>query len=194
MEGFDAGDIVIPMIKLIQGTSNVKAGRSGQFINTNTNEVSDHAELILITYSKEEKDWNDGKGPKPQYKFLALDMVTKMPVFLYVGGTSLWPAKAYLNVFWQQGVPLWYAVTGIASVSKDNKAGLGKYYVMAFEAMSDTDEATRKECYDFYTKYGHKMIDSKFEEDVEEAAGIQDVNPSERRPEDDDIKLEDVPL
>jgi len=181
MEHFDPSDIEVPYVKLIQGSSDVADGRPGQFLNA-AGKVVDEISLILITYTKEEKVFEDqesgDKRAYEQYRFLCLDPITKWPVFLVARGTSMWPAKKYLNQFIQAGEPLWSQITTVASVKKENKQGKGKYFVMAFESMGDTDEAMKAYAWSFFDKMGRKMIQSTEAEDrdvTEERVNTDDV-------------------
>lgn len=201
MEHFDPADLEVPYIKLIQGTSDVKAGRPGQFINTTSNEVFDAKELILISYAKETKTYENKQTGVPdvkeQYRFLAIDPVNKFPAFVVAGGTSLWAAKKYLNQFFQAGMPLFSAVTSISSVSKENKRGLGKYHVVNFEAKGDTPDDLKAFALDFWTKYGKKMIASAEKEDRAAIADVEDYSqPSHAfdNGEQPETNLADVPF
>lgn len=187
MEHFGADDLIVPFIKLIQGTSDVKDGRPGQFINTTTNKVFDSKEFIIITYKPEYVKFKKDDGTEeevPQYRILAIDPETKWPVFIVARGTSIWPFKNYLNKFWQEGRPLYSALTGVGSVKKDNKAGKGVYHVLAFEEMQEMDDATIAWCYSFYEKYGKKMTESP---EIEKQEVVGDNS-------DDEIKIEDIPM
>lgn len=137
LEAFDAEELMIPYIRLIQGASKVDHGNPGQFINSSTGKVQDLHNIVFVCFSKDMvafKDPNTNLPGEPQrrYKLLGIDIDNRYPVILAVtSGSSIGAIKVLLNSFYQEGIPLYERVVKMSSEKKIGQRGA--YFTLRFE-------------------------------------------------------------
>lgn len=146
MEEFDAEELVVPFIRLIQATSDVKNGNPGQLINSSTNQAFDSLDVVFIGYSKgyvsfEDPKTKEKKPPQREYRLLAIDQKTKYPLIFNVTSiTSIGEVKRLLNSFYQASCPMWSEIVRVSGQKRSGKSGI--YYALSFENLEEnTDEA-----------------------------------------------------
>jgi hypothetical protein len=179
MGQFDAEDMSIPFIRLIQPTSKVENGNPGQLINSATNQVMDKIEVVFIAFAK---DWvtfkdpktNVDKKPQRQYKFLAINQATKWPVIIAISSiSSIIEAKKLLNAFWQNNLPMW---TKVIEVSGERMSGkFGVYYKLNFKEVGDTESEVRENAAQFFEEHADSVL-GKAEGTEGEDEPVEDVS------------------
>ncbi len=170
MENFTAEDLVKPIVKLKQKTSEIEAGVPGQFVNTTSNKAYDSIKAILVTYKKDFKDWEDGKGPQLQYEFLALDAETLQPFIFWITGSSVWEAKRILTQAYQASEPLWSSFINIASEKKTNQKGQ-QYFVWKMNLGEYLSAEQKQFCLDYYNEFGKMVKEEEYDDTVQETKG-----------------------
>lgn len=137
LEAFDAEELMIPYIRLIQGASKVDHGNPGQFINSSTGKVQDIHNIVFVCFSKDMVAFKDPKTqvpgePQRRYKLLGIDIDNRYPIILAVtSGSSIGAIKVMLNSFYQEGIPLYERVVKMYSEKKIGQ--FGAYYALRFE-------------------------------------------------------------
>lgn len=178
MEQFNAEELQIPYIRLIQPTSKTENGNPGEFVNASTNQAFKEVEMVFVCFGKsmvqfEDKKTGEKKQPQRQYKLLGINQTTKFPAIFAVSSvSSIIEVKKFLNAFWQEGLPLWSKV--IKMTSQKMTGDYGIYYKVNFEIVGDTTEEARKEYASFYEQNAHSILG----EEAEGTGGveIQDVD------------------
>ena len=167
MGQFDAEDLQIPYIRLIQPTSKTENGNPGEFINSSTNQVMKTVDIVFICFGKSMVTFKDPKTgaekkPQRQYKLLGIDQVTKFPAIFAVSSiSSIIEVKKLLNAFFQEGRPLWSKV--IRMTSQKMNGDYGVYYKVNFELVEDTPEEAQKEYAAFYESNAENILGGEAE-------------------------------
>lgn len=167
MGQFDAEELQVPYIRLIQPTSKTENGQPGEFINSSTNQAMRSVDMVFICFGKSMVSFKDPKTgvekkPQRQYKLLGINQVTKFPAIFAVSSiSSIIEVKKLLNAFWQEGRPLWSKV--IRMTSQKMNGDYGVYYKVNFELLADTSEEAQKEYAAFYGSNAENILGGEAE-------------------------------
>lgn len=167
MGQFDAEELQIPYIRLIQPTSKTENGNPGEFVNASTNQAFKEIEMVFVCFGKSMVSFKDPKTgeekkPQRQYKLLGINQTTKFPAIFAVSSiSSIIEVKKLLNAFWQEGLPLWSKV--IKMTSQKMTGDYGIYYKVNFEIVGDTSSEAQAEYAAFYESNAENILGGEAE-------------------------------